>query len=53
MRKPRLEIEGGLYHIITRGENRRTIFRLDEDYRKFLALLASQKVRLPFYLYAY
>ena len=52
MRKPRLEIEG-LYQIITRGNNRRAIFGADEDYRKFLALVASQKVRLPFYLYAY
>jgi putative transposase len=53
MRKPRLEIQGGLYHIITRGNNRQLIFRSDGDYRKFLMQLAHQKARLPFYLYAY
>jgi putative transposase len=53
MRKPRLEIQGGLYHIITRGNNRQLIFGSDDDYRRFLLQLANQKARLPFYLYAY
>ncbi len=53
MRKPRLEFEGGLYHLITRGNNRQPIFGSDDDYRKFLLQLAHQRVRLPFYLYAY
>lgn len=52
MRKPRLEIQGGLYHIITRGNNRQLIFGSDDDYRKFLLQLAQQKAKLPFYLYA-
>src|SRR2546427_1874136 len=52
-RKPRIEIPGGLYHIITRGNNRRRIFRSHDDYLKFLAFLESQKVKRPFYLYAY
>lgn len=52
-RKPRVEIEGGLYHIITRGNNRQLIFGSDDDYRKMLLLLAQQKAKLPFYLYVY
>jgi REP element-mobilizing transposase RayT len=52
-RKPRIEITGGLYHIITRGNNRRPISRSNDDYLKFLAFLQSQKARRPFYLYAY
>jgi len=52
-RKPRIEITGGLYHIITRGNNRGRIFRSEDDYRKFLAFLESQKAKRPFYLYAY
>ncbi|HSB08939.1 MAG TPA: transposase [Blastocatellia bacterium] len=52
-RKPRIEIIGGLYHIITRGNNRRRIFGSENDYLKFLAFLASQKAKRPFYLYAY
>jgi putative transposase len=53
MRKPRVEIEGGLYHVITRGNNRQPIFGSDDDYIKLLVVLGSQKARLPFYLYAY
>lgn len=52
-RKPRIEIEGGLYHVITRGNDRRDIFHCAEDYERFLALLTVQKGRLPFYFYAY
>jgi REP element-mobilizing transposase RayT len=49
-RKPRLEVEGGLYHVITRGNDRQEIFHSREDHLKFLSLLAKQKERLPFYL---
>ena len=52
-RKPRIEIPGGLYHIITRGNNRRRIFRSHDDYLKFLLSLENQKAKRPFYLYAY
>jgi REP element-mobilizing transposase RayT len=52
-RKLRAEVAGGLYHLITRGNNRRPIFKAPADYEKFLALLAVQKARLPFFLYAY
>lgn len=52
-RKTRAEVEGGLYHVITRGNNRRQIFNSLADYDKFLSLIAIQKVRLPFFLYAY
>jgi hypothetical protein len=32
-RKPRVEVEGGLYHVITRGNNRQAIFNpLDKPY---------------------
>jgi len=52
-RKPRAEVEGGLYHVITRGNNRRQIFSSPGDFEKFLALLKVQKDRLQFFLYAY
>ena len=52
-RRARAEVEGGLYHVITRGNNRRQIFKSPADYEKFLSLLAVQKVRLPFFLYSY
>jgi REP element-mobilizing transposase RayT len=52
-RKTRAEVEGGLYHVITRGNNRQQIFRAPADYEKFLSLLEVQKTKLPFFLYAY
>ncbi len=52
-RKARAEVEGGLYHVITRGNNRRQIFNSPADYQKFLSLLGAQKIKLPFFLYAY
>ena len=52
-RKPRLEVEGGLYHIITRGVDRQDIFHSSLDHARFLTLLTAQKERMPFYLYAY
>jgi hypothetical protein len=39
--------------LITRGVDRRDIFHSAEDHAKFLTLLAAQKAKLPFYLYAY
>jgi REP element-mobilizing transposase RayT len=36
-----------------RGNNRRPIFHAPADYQKFLSLLAVQKAKLPFFLYAY
>jgi len=52
-RKRRAEVAGGLYHVITRGNNRRPVFNAPADYEKFLTLLAVQKRKLPFFLYAY
>ena len=52
-RRPRIELAGGLYHIIARGNERRDIFHSKEDFQKFLALLSARKQRLPFFLYAY
>ena len=52
-RRVRVEVEGGLYHVVTRGVDRQDIFHSPEDHQKFVALLGTQKEKLPFYLYAY
>ncbi len=52
-RKLRVEVEGGLYHLIARGNDRQDIFHSHEDRQRFLALLLKEKVRSPFFLYAY
>jgi len=50
-RKLRIGVEGGLYHVITQGNDRQDIFHSPADRLKFLSLLAKQEERLPFYLY--
>jgi REP element-mobilizing transposase RayT len=52
-RKPRIEFEGALYHIIARGNQRQDIFRVHEDFVKYHSLLVHYKERYPFILYAY
>jgi putative transposase len=52
-RRLRVEVEGGLYHLIARGNDRQDIFHTEDDRGKFLTLLARQKERSPFHLYAY
>jgi len=45
--KPRVEVEGGLYHVITRGNNRQAIFNCDVDYEKILSLLDIPRGDFP------
>jgi REP element-mobilizing transposase RayT len=52
-RKFRVEVEGGLYHLIARGNDRQDIFHSPEDHLKFVALLIKEKARSPYFLYAY
>lgn len=49
----RLQAENCLYHITSRGDDRKKIFVNDRDYQKFLEYLKSAKDRFRFYLYAY
>ena len=42
-----------LYHIVSRGNNQRRIFRSARDYEKFLKILEEVKKRFPFFLYSY
>lgn len=52
-RKPRIEFEGAFYHVITRGNQRQKIFRDEEDFGKYLELLARYKDLYKYRLYAY
>ena len=53
-RAPRIEVLGALYHVIARGNQRRTVFRDTVDYRCYLDLLVRYQHRhgLPLYAYA-
>ncbi len=52
-RKPRLLTEAGVYHIVTRGNNRQTLFRETTDYEFFLSLLLRVKEEHLFDIYHY
>jgi REP element-mobilizing transposase RayT len=52
-RKPRIEFEGALYHVITRGNQRQEIFRSSEDYVRYLRILDNYKSRYNYVLHAY
>ena len=40
-RAGRALIDGGVYHVLSRGNNAQAIFRHDTDYRRYLALLTA------------
>jgi REP element-mobilizing transposase RayT len=49
----RFQGEGYIYHITSRGDDRKKIFTSANDYQKFLNYLVSAKIKYKFYLYAY
>ena len=52
-RKPRIEFEGGFYHVITRGNQRQKVFLDEKDFLKYLEFLTDYKDRYGFWIYAY
>lgn len=52
-RSPRLLLSESYYHVMTRGNNKNTVFRCDEDYSYYLELLSRFKIDHPFDLYHY
>ena len=49
----RLEVSGGLYHVIARRNERRAIFRDDADRSRYLALIARYRDKFGFQFLAY
>jgi putative transposase len=45
--------DGGIYHILNRGNGRQRVFRKDGDYLAFLKLLGEMKEQYGVVLYAY
>ncbi len=52
-RKPRLDVPGGFYHVIARGNRRAPIFHDDEDYAAYLDRLERYRRRDAVTLHAY
>lgn len=53
MRKPREWYPGAVYHIMNRGNRRGDLFREEEDYVRYLKILAIARGRFPFRLLGY
>jgi putative transposase len=52
-RAPRIEIPGGLWHLITRGVRKEPIFVDERDYRRFLQVLDDVVERFGWVCHAY
>ena len=52
-RKPRVEFEGALYHVIVRGNHRRDIFRDESDRVAYLERIEHYRERYRCIVYAY
>jgi REP element-mobilizing transposase RayT len=49
----RIQAENCLYHITSRGDDRKKIFISETDYQKFLEYIELAKEKFKFYMYAY
>jgi len=49
----RIEVEGGLYHVTSRGDRREAIFEDDEDRQKFLSILGDVIEQMRWLCYGY
>ncbi|MBU1125120.1 MAG: transposase [Candidatus Omnitrophica bacterium] len=52
-RTARITMENCVYHIITRGNQKQSVFREYSDYEKYLSLLSKYKKRHQFKLYCF
>ncbi len=44
-RSARVLVDGGIYHVMSRGNNRQPVFHAEADYERYLQLLASYALR--------
>ena len=52
-RAVRLQAEDCFYHITSRGDDRKPIFRSERDYQKFLEYLALGREKYKYYVHVY
>ena len=52
-RKPRIEYEGALYHVMSRGDHGEPIFKDDADREAFLRTVGEVKERTGWLVHAY
>jgi len=49
----RIKSKSKIYHLMIKGINQQNIFSLDEDYEKFIAILAKYHKKSEYEIYAY
>ncbi len=52
-RTARAKSSSKIYHLMIRGINQQNIFADDEDYEKFMAILAAYRKKMEYEIYAY
>ena len=52
-RPPRIEVPGGVFHVVARGNERRPVFRDDADRERYLGRLAHYREKFEFAVLAY
>ena len=52
-RKPRIHVDGALYHVMLRGNGGQAIFLSDDDHEAFEALVAEGVARFGHRIHAY
>lgn len=52
-RRLRIEVPGGVHHVMARGDERRAVFRDDADRRRYLERLAHYREKFEFEVIAY
>lgn len=52
-RPPRIEYEGAVYHVTARGNERRQIFFMEDDYEKFIYYLVETKKKYNINIHCY
>ena len=52
-RKARIAPKQHIYHLLTRGNNSKTIFKKEEDYKEYINILQRYKAKYHFNLYHY
>ena len=53
LRQPRIEYEGAIYHVISRGDRREEIVREDADQRLFVDMLGEVCVKTDWQVHAW
>ncbi|MDO8733589.1 MAG: transposase [Elusimicrobiota bacterium] len=52
-RRKRFTVDNGVYHILSRGNNRQQVFKKDEDFKQFINIVKHYKTKFNLKIYHY